>query len=196
MLKRSCCTIVTKVLYICYQKVYVIQNHSFIHRMELEMEQKPNLVYVLIILWIIIGIIFLGLLATYTSNYLEQLESRSNSMFGGDEQWNALSDFYFVMYSILFLGIAIMSFLLIYGTFFQKNWSWLIGIITASSLSFWVWLGLVSIGSSIIMERIDQMFANLYSGFTFISYIMMIFLIPILLIILTRPNVKAYFGKT
>jgi len=173
-----------------------MQNHSFIYRMELKMEQKPNLIYVLIVLWIIIGILFFGLLAISTTNYLEQLESRSNSIFGGDEQWNAVSDFYFVMYFILFLGITIISFLLIFGTFFQKNWSWLIGIMCASSLSFWVWLGLVSIGSSIIMERIDQMFANLYSGFTFISYIMMIFLIPILLIILTRSSVKAYFGIT
>ncbi len=159
------------------------------------MEQKPNLVYILIILWVVIGILFLGLLITYMTNYLDQIGSMGGAPLG-DSQWQTMMNFSFAMYFILFLSITAFSFLLAYGSYMKKNWSWLIGIMTASFLGFFIFLGIQSIGTLIIMDYSDQIFSTTYSSYQYISYILLIFLVPCMLFIIIRPEVKTYFGKT
>jgi len=159
------------------------------------MEQRPNLIYVLIILWTIIGILFLGLLITYTTNYLDQLNSKGSLSFS-NSKFDTMMNFSLVLYILLFLFIVIFSFLLAYGTFIKKSWSWLLGIMISSFSGFFAYLGIQSLGNLIIMDNFSQMFANAYSTFQYVTFFMMIFFVPILLIILTRPGVKAYFGKT
>ena len=159
------------------------------------MEQKPNLVYVLIILWMIIGILFLGCLITYTSNYLDQLDSRSNSVLY-DSRWDTMMNFSFALYFLLFLFMVVSSFLLAYVTFMKKSWSWLLGIMFSSFSGFFIYVGIQSLGNLIIMDYFDKIFQNAYSTFQYVTFFVMIFFVPLLLIILTRPQIKTYFGKT
>jgi hypothetical protein len=146
------------------------------------MEQKTNLIYVLTALWIIIGVLFLGSLITYGSYFFD---SNFSPMF-----------FSSAAYFILLLFITMIAFVLTYGTFTKKSWSWLIGIMFSSFLGFHAYQGVMIIGNTIMMGNIDGIFRTPYSGFQYVTFFLTIFFVPILLFILTRPTVKAYFGKT
>lgn len=159
------------------------------------MEKKPVLIYILISLWIIIGILFLCVLITWTQYYFEQIESTSSSPFRGS-QWDAMQNFSFILQFFRDLFIVVFAFLLAYGTFIKKSWSRLVGIMISSFFGFFIYLGIQYLGTAIIMDSFDQMFLNTYFNFLFITYLLMIFFVPCLLFILTRPNVKAYFEKT
>jgi len=159
-----------------------------------KMEQKPYLVYILIILWIVIGILFLGCLITYTTDYFDQLESRSDFHF--DSKWDTMMDFSFAISFLLFLFIVVFSFLLVYWIFTRKSWAWLLGIMISSFLGLYIYSGIQSIGYLIIMDYFDRMFDTAYFTFQYVTYFVMIFFVPLLLIIFTRPQIKTYFGKT
>jgi hypothetical protein len=164
------------------------------------MEKKPHLINILIVLWAIVCFFFLGLLVTHISDYKAQLESMDDSYsMGGsyfqDSKWNAIQNFNFVTYFILYLFLTISAFLLAFGTFIKKSWSWFFGMMFSSFLGFYVFLGITSIGSLMIMDNIDNMFTTPYSAFHYTTSFALIFLVPIFLFTLTRPSVKTYFGK-
>jgi len=91
---------------------------------------------------------------------------------------------------------VLSAFILAYGTFLKKSWSWITGVMLSSFLGYFAYSGIQLIWSLISMGNIDQLFANLYIGFHYTTYLLMIFFVPAILFILTRPVVKAYFGKT
>jgi len=153
------------------------------------MNQKPKIIYILVILWIAIGVLFIGTAVTRTLNHLDYLDSIGASAMG---QFTTTMTFSYVLYTILFIIIVTLSFLLAYGSFIKKSQSWLIGIILSSFLLFFVFQAIYLIGIGVIMENLDQMFNN----FEYVAYVLMLFFVPCLMVILTRPVVKAYFGKT
>jgi hypothetical protein len=157
------------------------------------MEQKPMLSYILIVMWIVVGILFFCQIIAYSINYFDQLDS-VGSLSGS--QFEAQMSYSYLTYMILYLIIVIFSFLLAYGTFMKKSGSWLIGLMLSSFLAFYAYLGIQSIGMYIIMDYLDNIFATAYSSISFITFILMIVFVPCLILILTRPNIKAYFGKT
>ena len=128
------------------------------------MEKKPVLIYILITLWIIIGILFLGILITWTQYYFEQIESTSSSSFRGF-QWGTMQNFSFILQFFLDLFIVVFAFLLAYGTFIKKSWSRLVGIMISSFFGFFIYLGIQYLGTAIIMDIFDQMFVNTYFNF-------------------------------
>lgn len=158
------------------------------------MEKKPAFVYILIGLWITIGVLFLVMLVIHTTYYIEQIASYRESPFG-ESNFTVGLKFNFILQFLLFLFIVICSYILAYGTFMKKSWSWLFGIILSSFLGFYIFQGIQLIGYSIIMKYFSQIFSNLYGGYHFILNVLLIFLIPSLLFILTRPYVKTYFKK-
>ena len=135
------------------------------------MNQKPTTIYILVILWIIIGILFLG----RTISLLEYF-----GFYG----------FYFTTFTGLIVNIIciILSFLLAYGTFLKKELFWLIGLMFSSFLFYHILQGINSIG--MILR-----FSNLITFFYYVAPILFIFLVPCQLFLLTRPEVKIYFGK-
>jgi len=153
------------------------------------MNQKPKIIYILVILWIVIGVLFLGAAVKRTLDHLDYLDT--TSAFGMD-YFTTITTFSYVLYTILFIIIIVLSFILAYGTFIKKSWSWLIGIMLSSFLAFFAFLAIYLIGAGVIMENLDQVFNN----FEFVAYILMLFFVPCLMVLLTRPGVKAYFGKT
>ena len=155
------------------------------------MNQKPKIIYILVILWIAIGVLFIGTAVKRTLDYLDYLDLTDASAMGQFTFTTAMT-FSYVLYTILFIIIVTLSFLLAYGSFIKKSRSWLIGIILSSFLIFFVFQAIYLIGGGIIMENLDQMFNN----FEYVAYVLMLFFVPCLMVILTRPVVKAYFGKT
>ena len=151
--------------------------------------------YILIVMWIVVGVVFLCYMIAHTLNYLDQLDSMSSS-FLMSSGWDAYMNYYFATAFILYLGITIFAFLLAYGTFLKKSWSWLIGIMLSSFLGFFAYTGIQTIGTYFFMDRWDTAFSSLYSALAIISYIVMIIVVPCLLFILLRHEIKAYFGKT
>ena len=155
------------------------------------MDAKPRLVYILMILWIIIAILFAGNLIEATTDYLDYREETDQHPSYSWHDLDMHQYFYFIMYALLFTVIIFVSCLLIYGMFFDKRWSWLIGTIFASFLIMFVFHGLYSFGSAIIGDYLDYYFEI----FRFITNLLMIFIVPILLFILMRPEVKSHFEK-
>ena len=153
------------------------------------MNQKPKIIYILVILWIAIGVLFIGTAVKRTLDYQDYLDS--TSAFGMDS-FTTIMTFSYVLYTILFIIIIALSFLLAYGSFMKKSWSWVIGLMLSSFLIYFVFQAISLIGSGIIMENLDQMFNH----FEYVANVVMIFLVPCLLALLTRPTVKTYFGKT
>ena len=155
------------------------------------MNQKPKIIYILVILWIVIGVLFIGMAVKRTLDHLDYLDLTSASAFGRD-YFTTIMTFSYVLYTILFIIIIALSFILACGTFIKKSWSWLIGIMLSSFLAFFAFSAIYLIGAGVITEHLDQMFNNFES----VVYILMLFFVPCLMVLLTRPVVKAYFGKT
>ena len=135
------------------------------------MNQKPATIYILVIVWIIIGMLFLG----RTISLLEYF-----GFYG----------FYFTTFTGIIVNIIciILSFLLAYGTYTKKELFWLIGMMFSSFLFYLVLQGINSIG--MILR-----FSNVFSFFYYVAPIFFIFLVPCLLFLLTKSEVKIYFGK-
>ncbi len=159
------------------------------------MEKKPNFIYILTGLWVTIGVLFIIMLVIHTTYYLDQIASY-RSILPGQSDFATSMTFLLILQFSLFLFIVICSYIITYGTFIKKSWSWLFGIILTSFLGFYIFQGIQLIGYSIMMGSFGLMFSNLYTGFQFILYILIMFFIPSLLFILTRPHVKTYFSKT
>lgn len=155
------------------------------------MNQKPKIIYILIILWIVISVLFIGIAIKRTLDHLDYLDSIS-AFETVPFPITAITTFSYILYTILSTIIIALSFILAYGTFIKKSWSWLIGIILSSFLAFFAFTAIHLIGSGVIMENLDQTFNNFES----VAYILMLFFVPCLMVLLTRPGVKTYFGKT
>ena len=158
--------------------------------MVLKMEQKPKLVYLLIILWIIVGVLFLGIFISQIMSHLDYLESVRSYPVPMDK-FMAQINFSYISYEVLYLIIIIFAFILAYGAYFNKKWCWLIGIMYTSALTFNVYMAIVMIGTFIIIGSFASM-----PNFQIIALISMIFFVPCLQFILTKPEVKIYFEKS
>jgi hypothetical protein len=83
----------------------------------------------------------------------------------------------FTSLGVLFLILAVVSFLISYGFFKGRPWAWALGII----------LGVLSIISSVINLLLHWNISNLSSS------IVSILIAVLLIFYLTRPGVKRYF---
>jgi hypothetical protein len=156
------------------------------------MEKKPAFVYILIGLWATIGVFFIIMLVVHTTYYLDAIASYNRFSLGPSDYVGYMT-FMLIIQIILYLFIVICSYIITYGTFVKKSWSWLLGIILSSFLGFYIFQGIQSIGLFIIMGNFGQVFSNLYTGFQVILFILLMFFIPIILFIMTRPYVRNYF---
>ena len=152
------------------------------------MNQKPKIIYILVILWIIIGVLFIGVAISRTLDTMRFLGFSSR---GGSDEFTTAIIFQYIIYTILFVIIIILSFLLSYESFIKKELFWLIGLMFSSFLLYFVFQAIYFIGSGIIAENMVQML----NSFDYIAYILLIFLVPCQIFLLTRPEVKVYFGK-
>ena len=134
------------------------------------MNQKPKIIYILVILWIIIGVLFIGIAISRTLDTLHFLDSASR---GGSDKFTTAITFQYIIYTILFIIIIILSFLLAYESFIKKDLFWLIGLMFSSFLIYFVFQAIYFIGSGIIAENIVQML----NSFDYIAYMLLIFLL-------------------
>lgn len=153
------------------------------------MNQKPKIIYILVILWIIIGVLFIGTAISRTLSTLDSLDIMGKS---APDKFTASIIFSYVSYTILLIIIIILSFLLAYESYIKKDLFWLIGLMLSSFLITFVINAINIIGAGIIAENLFQMF----NSFEYIAYILLIFLVPCQIFLLTRPEVKVYFGKS
>ena len=96
------------------------------------MIQKPNIIYLLVILWIIIGVIFIGIAISSTQENLDFIDSFGNY----EDEFSTMVVYSLISSLILFIICIILSFLLAYGTFIKKELFWLIGLMFSSFLLF------------------------------------------------------------
>lgn len=159
------------------------------------MNQKPKIIYILIILWIVIGVLVFGIAVKRTLDHLDSIDSISevpnDSLPTMNDSITTYVTFSYVMYTILYTIIIVLSFILAYGTFIKKSWSWDISIMLSAFLTYFVFTAIFLIGSGVIMGQLDQIFNNFES----VANILMLFFVPCLIVLLTRPEVKAYLGK-
>ena len=158
------------------------------------MEQKPKQVWILIIIWIIIGILFIGMFINETSTYFGNLKFYEDSTFFTGNQANQFSTdltFIYVVMVIFDILIIIFSFLLVYTSFYVKKWTWILGIILSSALLYTVYFGIIGVGRAIINGQLLEYFSN----FIAVVYTIIIFIIPCTIYLLTRPTVRKYFEK-
>ena len=87
------------------------------------------------------------------------------------------ADIIFTTMGAILLIFAVISFLLAYGFFKGRPWSWILGIV----------LGILSIISSVVNLLIYQTTSNL------VSTIVTIIIVALFLFYLTRPSVKGFF---
>jgi len=154
------------------------------------MEKKPKLAYLLFALWFIVGFLFLGAFVTQLMSHWDYLELAAEYQF---LMSGITADivFSYVSLEILYLAIAIFAYILADAAYYNKKWCWLTGIIYTSALAFSVYLRIYMIGLFIIQGSFTGL-----GNFQVIVYISMIFLVPSLLYILLRPEIRTYFGKT
>jgi len=154
------------------------------------MTEKSKIIYILVILWIVIGVLFIGTAVQKISEYLNVIDSFGG--FGSPDDITKSMTFSYVVYTTQFIIIIALSFILAYSSFRKKSQSWLIGIILSSFLIHFVVQAIYFIGFAIIREN----FGLIFSNFEYITYMLMLFIVPCVIFILTRPKVKEYFGKT
>jgi len=151
------------------------------------MVRKPNTIYILVILWIIIGVIFIGIATSSTQETLDNIDG----FIKYNDEFTAFVVYSLVSSLILYVICIILSLLLAYGTYINKELFRLIGLMFSSFLLYFVFSAINLIGGSIIRGSIDHMF----DAFHYFAYIFFIFLAPCQIFLLTRPEVKSYFGK-
>jgi hypothetical protein len=160
----------------------------FINKLGKNNNGRSIFIDILVALWIIIGFLFICTAFQRTSDYLKMIGGiiRFGEGFFATE-WL----FHWAFFTIIFILIIILSFLLAYGSIMKKTQSWLIGIMLSSFLIYFGLQGILILGLTIISEDYGDAFLNL----EFYANILIAFISPILIFILTRPEVKAYFGK-
>jgi len=152
------------------------------------MKQKPKHVYGVILLWIIIALLFLGLITTRTMDFFDYYDSFSE--FGSMEgSISNLMTFSYITYIILFIVIVVLSFLMAYSAIFSKGRLWLPSVIVASFLGFFMFQALYILGMSLIRNNVGEIFENFES----VTYILLLIFVPVLLFLLTRPVVESYY---
>jgi len=155
------------------------------------MNSKPKLLYLLILLWIIFGIIFIYLGTSSLSIALYIISPESiNQLNLEDSEWiQSLMFFgtFFLTTTMLVFGSIFVIFS--YETYQRKTWVWNAGVIisTIFIVVFSFMLGSLMITSLMFMNQtIIQ--ALIIIMIAFLTDLGIIFLI-------TRPNIKAYFEK-
>jgi len=184
----------------CYSELKKIEENKFSkdkstfqyfsenNNLEKKISKRSIIIYVLFILWIVIGVLFIGAVFQKTSEYFDNIDSFSRHM--GDDFINYIT-FQHLLFIILFVIIITISFLLAYCTFIKKRKSLLIGLMFSSFLLYFGFRAIYFIGFLILSEKLDQFFRS----FEYITYMLMLIIVPIVIYIQTREEVKAYFGK-
>ena len=138
------------------------------------MEKKPVEIWLLIFYFIIMGILYLLISIDHILNYgsyyvfLFLITNNSNLM--------------------IFTGLfaSIISFVIIYLIIIKNNWAWRLGIIFSFISLLNIYIGAFWLNTA------------LYGGLNFLflrgySYILLMFIAPIIMSILFIPNVRKYF---
>jgi hypothetical protein len=151
------------------------------------MNQKPNNIYILETMWIIIGVLFILITINSLLDFL-----RSRPIFDGiNGYFTATVNFSFIYYILLSIFLSIISFLIAYKFFIKKDLFWLIGLMFSSFLMYYAINGIHYIGLGIVSGKTAQIFSDL----DIIVPMIFIFLIPCQIFLLFRSDVKVYFGK-
>jgi len=92
------------------------------------MVRKPNTIYILVILWIIIGVIFIGIATSSTQETLDNIDG----FIKYNDEFTAFVVYSLVSSLILYVICIILSLLLAYGTYINKELFRLIGLMFSS----------------------------------------------------------------
>ena len=154
------------------------------------MSEKPKLLYLLIILWITFGIIFIYLGYSSLTIALYVVSPENFAQIGLEEtEWiQALMFFGTLMVTTTMIVFGSIFILFSYETYRRRTWAWNAGVIisTIFIVVFSFMLGSLMMTSLMFMnETIIQ--ALVIIMIAFLTDLGIIFMI-------TRPNIKAYFG--
>ena len=151
--------------------------------------KRSILVYFLVTLWIVIGVLFIGAIYHKYSEYSDYIGMYDR--FGGPNSFTNAMTFNYIAFIILFIIVITIAFLLAFFTFIKKSQSWLLGLMFSSFLLYFAFQAIHFIGFGVISGNLHQFSRS----FEYITYMCMLIISPLVILILTRPEVKAYFGK-
>ena len=157
----------------------------------MNMLQKPKEVWILIATWIIMGIILIGV-AIQRAMQQMQLMNMYNAIPYSQFSFSGMFNFTFIFLILFDVLSIVIVFLLIFLTVFSAyKIIWLLGVIYTSALLYFVYSGLMIIGVLISSGYYYPFFNN----FSYLSVILMTFIVPIALYFVTRPTVRKYYEK-
>jgi hypothetical protein len=152
------------------------------------MDQKPKLIKILIILWLLVGCLFI-IFAVDNELFYENIFKSSDEDYKATA-WYTLDDVYYVLGTISFLIQIIFSFLFAFVIYKKKTWSWTGGLILASYVSIYY-------PHRLITNTARQMLNLPGNEYLSIGLDVIVTIFAILIIyLITHPVVKGYFGKT
>ena len=150
------------------------------------MEQRPKLINILIVLWILIGILFISEAMYVVENYLC---STVPDVFDMVVQYIDL----FAINIAFTILLSIFSVVLAYGAFKKKSWTWLVGLMFAA------YILILSIHESALSVSglIFGILGDIAYSYTNLILPLCLTVLAALVIYLSmKPSVKAYFGKS
>ncbi|KYK20137.1 hypothetical protein AYK21_01580 [Thermoplasmatales archaeon SG8-52-2] len=120
--------------------------------------ERSAFIEILAALWIIIGFLFICIAFQRTSDYLDLTGGIIRS---GEGYFLSEMLFHWAFFTIIFILIIILSFLLAYGSLMKKTRSWLIGIMLSSFLTYFGLYGILILGLTVISEDYGDALLNL-----------------------------------
>ena len=151
--------------------------------------KKSILIYFLITLWIVIGVLFICVIYYKYSEYSDYIGIYDR--FESPNSWINAMTFNYIIFIILFIIVITIAFLLALLTFIKKSQSWLVGLMFSSFLLYFAFQAIHFIGFGVLSGNLRQFSRT----FEYITYMCMLIIAPLVILILTRTEVKTYFGK-
>jgi len=157
------------------------------------MEKKPFFIFIIMIVWILIAVFYI-----FRTAYLVYLFQNFNDMFNlhSIEMYSAQVFSYIsnILYSLFFI---VVSLILALFSFIKKGWTWIFGLMISSYLLLSNGFESINLlGVSIIGDRFNNIFGEMFYTLYFISMIALTILAIIIIVLSFNPSVKSYFGKT
>ena len=157
------------------------------------MKQLPNIIKILIILWILVGILFIIKEIDVINTYLDTIEMYDSARFFDDEHLQYSKDYtnyLFISNSILNFSCIFLSVFVSYIIYNIHKYSWIISIMFSSFLIYSAYNSFLFFIRRIFLKPPVE-YEYKYSD---VFHIILI-LIPIIIYYLFKPEVKKYFGK-
>ena len=159
---------------------------------EFRMDQKLTTAYLFVVLWIAIGILLTCLFVYQIYVYTEAMELPMQM----SSSYDAMMAFMYTNNIIFALILVILAVIIAIGTFTQKKWAWIGGLMLSTYvLITYGHSAVYFIGLLLINNSYGGLFENMYYSIYFVSTVILPFLSACTIYLAFRSEIKAFFQK-